>query len=108
MRPGFFLRFRAELGLTDDQASRLRGLRSEYRKQAIRRHADIRIARLELGDLLAEDSWNLPRAEEKIRQISTVRTEARLARLRALARARDILTPEQREKLRELRGRRGH
>lgn len=104
MRPGFFLRFKAQLGLSNDQVLSLRALRSEHAKQAIRRYANIKIARLELKDLLAEETWNVPRAEEKIRQISRIRTQARLTRLHALARARDILTPEQRKKLTELRG----
>ena len=103
MQPGFFLRFRAELGLTDDQVSRLTALRSEYLKQTIRRDADIKIARLELRELLAEETWNLPQAEEKIRQISALTTQTRLERLHALARGRDILTAEQRKKLKELR-----
>jgi Spy/CpxP family protein refolding chaperone len=93
------LHHRSELGLSDEQVSRLEALRGEFAREAIRRDADIRIAELDLAALLAQNPVDLARAETKIRELGQLRAELRIARLRTLERGKALLSAEQRQKL---------
>lgn len=93
------LHHRGELGLSDEQVSRLEALRGEFAREAIRRDADIRIAELDLAALLAQNPVDLARAETKIRELGQLRAELRIARLRTLEQGKAVLSAEQRQKL---------
>jgi Spy/CpxP family protein refolding chaperone len=47
-------------------------------------------------------SRDLTRIEAKVREIEKLRADGRVARIRSLEQSRQVLTPEQREKLRAL------
>jgi len=91
-----------ELGLTPDQERKLRDLRTEFAKEMERRTADIRVAEIELGSLLEQDKWDLAKIEPKERQIATLQGDLRLARIKTLAAGREVLTPEQVEKFKQI------
>jgi Spy/CpxP family protein refolding chaperone len=91
-----------ELGLTPDQERKLRDLRTEFAKDSVRRTADIRVAEIELNSLLEQDKWDLTKIEPKVKQIAALQGDIRLARIKVLAAGREILTPEQVEKLRQI------
>jgi Spy/CpxP family protein refolding chaperone len=99
------------LGLRPEQETRLRELRVEAAKDMIRRTADIRVAELELDVLLEKDTWDTAAIEAKAKQIATLRGERRAARLKTLAAARTMLTPDQLKRLQDvghrMRGRDG-
>lgn len=100
--PGFFLGLREQLGLSEEQLTTLRSIRFSYLKEATERQAAIRVAELELREVLAADKWDVARAEAKIKEIGSLRTEARVSRLKALDKAREVLSEEQRKKFREM------
>ena len=91
-----------ELGLTPDQERKLRDLRTEFAKESVRRTADIRVAEIELNSLLEQGKWDLTKIETKVKQISMLQGDLRLARIKVLAAGREILTPEQIEKLKQV------
>jgi Spy/CpxP family protein refolding chaperone len=91
-----------ELGLTLDQERKLRDLRTEFAKESERRSADIRVAEIELDALLEQDKWDQAKIEPKVKQIATLQGELRLARIKTLAAGREVLTPEQLEKLKQV------
>ncbi len=91
-----------ELGLSPDQENRLRDLRTEFSKEWVRRNADIRVAEIELDSLLAQDKWDLAKIEPKVKQIASLQGDLRLARIKTLAAARDVLTPDQLQKLKQV------
>jgi Spy/CpxP family protein refolding chaperone len=93
---------RLELGLTLDQEQRLRELRTEFAKESERRSAEIRVAEIELDALLEQDKWDLAKIEPKVKQIATLQGDLRLARVKTLAAGRDVLTPEQLERLKQI------
>jgi hypothetical protein len=86
---------REYLGLNDDQVQKMRQLRMEYEKESIRKHADLRVAQLELADLLQQKNIDMGQVEKKIRQIETVRGDLMLFRIRSLMKAKDFLNDEQ-------------
>lgn len=97
---------RAELGLTPEQEQGLRDLRTEQSKDWIRRTADVQVAEIELDALLEREAWDAVAIEAKARQVEGLKAERRVSRLKSLIAARALLTPEQRERLTQLRERR--
>jgi Spy/CpxP family protein refolding chaperone len=84
-----------DLGLTAEQESKLRTLRTEFEKEALRRTAEIRIAEADLGALLDPERWDLGQIEAKVKQIGQLQADLRMARIRALDAGRSVLTPDQ-------------
>ena len=99
-------RFQRELGLNDEQAAQLRKLWSEERKQAIRRRADLAIARMELEEALDASTVDEKLVESRVRAVSDLQAAAVRARADQRLAVRKVLTPEQQQKLRQLRSER--
>jgi Spy/CpxP family protein refolding chaperone len=91
-----------ELGLTPEQEQKLRDLRTEFSKEAVRRSAEIRVAQIELNSLLEKSQWDMAQIETKAKQIATLQGDLRVARLKALATGRALLTSAQLETLRQI------
>lgn len=102
---GFVMRHRQELNLTPAQLQSFQKLATDYRRDAIKRSADMQLARVDLGTLLRPDPANpgqpvnMSAAEAKIREIEKARGDMMLGRLRAMEQGKALLTPEQRTKL---------
>jgi Spy/CpxP family protein refolding chaperone len=96
------LRNRDRLGLSEDQVKKLEELRSDFEKETIRNDADIRVAEIDLTNLLQAANVDLIKVEGKIRDIERLRADLRIARVRAVERGKALLTAEQRKKLQEL------
>lgn len=83
------------LGLNDDQVSKLKAVHSDCRKDIIRLMADIKIARLELEDLLDGNSWTVKQADPLVRKVQQLEGDLHLRQLRGISDARQVLTVEQ-------------
>jgi len=98
-RPGAMGRghdvMRNRLGLTEDQAQKLHSLWFDFKKGAIRRRADLRIARLELHQVLEQKTVDLGQTEKKVREIERLRGDLQLFRIQSMMKAKDFLTEEQ-------------
>jgi Spy/CpxP family protein refolding chaperone len=110
---GLALRHQKELALTPAQVQGLRQLGTDAQRDGIKRQADLRLAELDLRGLMALDPADpnkprdMARIEAKVREIEKLRADGRLARIQNLELSRQVLTPEQREKLRGLLDQRG-
>jgi Spy/CpxP family protein refolding chaperone len=98
----YMLRRRDDLKLSSEQVRNLERLRSDYDREAIKNEADLRVAEMDLADLLRADSVDLNKAETKVRDIERLRAELRFGRIRAIEQGKQILSQEQREKLRAM------
>ena len=96
------LSHRDELGLSAAQAQSLERLRTDFQKEAIRAEADLRVAEMDLRQLLAAEPVDMSAVEGKIRTVEKRRADLRLARVRTIERGRAVLSADQREKLRAL------
>jgi hypothetical protein len=96
------LRNREKVGLSDDQVKKLEGLRSDFEKQTIRNEADIRVAEIDLNNLLQAPTADMGKIEAKIREIERLRADLRIARIRAIDKGKALLSADQRKKLEEL------
>ena len=98
------LRNRHQLGLSSEQVRDLEDLRDGYQREAIRYEADIRFAEVELQSFLKADAVDLEQVKVKLQEIEHVKTELRLARIRAIEQGKALLSSEQHEKLQSLLG----
>jgi len=102
------LRHRDDLGLSAAQVQGLEKLRGDYRREAIRRDADRKIAGLDLMALMRPDAADpmkavdMPKVEAKVREIEKMNADGRLARIRTIEAGKAQLTPEQRTKFASL------
>jgi Spy/CpxP family protein refolding chaperone len=92
-----------ELGLTDEQVGQLRKLHSDQRRAAIRRRADLRIARMDLDELLNAATVDEKALGTKMKEIGDLQAAALKARVDSRLALRKVLTPEQLQKMKELR-----
>jgi len=97
---------RQELGLTGDQESQLRRLRTEARQSGIQRRADLRHARLGLREALEAGRVDEGAVHARTQELADLRSAQLRARVDARLALRKILTPEQLEKLKTRRSER--
>lgn len=90
-----FDRLQEELNLTDEQADRVMDLISETRKESIPLRTSIKMARIEIGDLLVEDEVDEEAIIQKADAIGQSIQEMVHLWTAALVDMREILTPEQ-------------
>ncbi len=91
-----------DLNLDDQQKAFMREIKSRMMKETIRRKADMHIAQIELKDLLMQDTVDMKAVEAKVKQLEAMKTEMQLSHIKAMEECKAKLTPEQRQKLREM------
>lgn len=91
-----------QLKLSDDQIEKFKKLRNDYEKEGIKRGADIKIAEIELWDLMDKKDLTADQLEKKVREVEAKKTDLRVYRFRHLMTVKTILTPEQFEKFRSM------
>ena len=96
------LMWQDQLGLTADQRRALRELRGGFKKESIKRTAEIDVAELELDGLLEQDKVDLAKVEALAKKSAMLRAELRVARIKTIEAGKAVLTPEQATKLERL------
>jgi Spy/CpxP family protein refolding chaperone len=104
---GIVLMNREQLELTAQQVDSFRKLGMDSRRAAIRRKADVQIAKLDLMGLRFSDPADMGKIEAKVREIEKLKGDGSIARIRTAEAAKAQLTAEQKEKLKSLRPMRG-
>jgi Spy/CpxP family protein refolding chaperone len=89
-------------GITDDQAAKMRQQFSAFRISEVRSRADVQVKRIELRDLLTADNPDRAAINSKLEEISAVRLASAKARVDYFFSMKDALTPEQRQKLKDM------
>ncbi len=92
-----------ELGLTDKQTAALKSLKSSLEKESIMKQAELRVAEIDLDDLLSQDKVNMSSVESKLKQIQALQTEIELSQIKAQLKARGLLSSEQRKAWKSLK-----
>ena len=100
-------RLAEELNLSNTQRERLRAIGETLERKRIRLRADLELAQLELRSAMRGDSPALTELESRIDTVTRIQGEMMKAGVSARLDARKVLTPEQREKLSEIRPLRG-
>jgi Spy/CpxP family protein refolding chaperone len=105
-RPSQMVRMlKAELSLSDEQAKQAKEILLQAMKASIKQQADLRIAEVELQELLEADPVDMAQVEAKLKAVEGLRTALRLTVIKTHEQAKAMLTPEQRQKLQRLHDR---
>lgn len=94
---------RQRLGITAEQVTKIRQETSAFRKTQIRNRADLEMKRVELADLLSAEQPDRAAIDKKLEEISAVRLAQEKAAVGFHLSMRDVLTPDQRLKLEQMR-----
>lgn len=100
---GFFLNQAEALGLNDSQIAQLRKIKTTTQKEVIKKEADLRIAQLELNELMRDSKTNRSALEAKAKKVEELRMDIRLTEFKAQLDARAVLTPEQLKKAKSMK-----
>lgn len=103
MRRGHHLwRSLMSLGLDEKQREAIKEIKSRVMKDTIRKRADVKVARIDLRDLLDKDQVDMNAAEATLKKIASLQTDIRLSHIKALEEIKTKLTPEQRKMFKEM------
>ena len=97
------LKHQQDLGLTEDQVTKLKALALEHDHAQIRAHADVQVAERELRTRVTEEKTELSVIEAKIKERESFEAKLSFMGIKAKRDLYAVLTPEQREKQKTLR-----
>jgi len=100
--PDFYIMRADELGLSDNQLDALGKLDSALKKDMTLKGAAVKVLEMDLSDIVVRPDFKMSDAQSKLKDIEKARTELRTAVIKASSDARDLLAPEQLEKLKEM------
>jgi Spy/CpxP family protein refolding chaperone len=92
------LRHKKEIGLTEDQVTKLRALSLNWDKTRIKGLADIQVAEREVAALTHDEKTDLAAIESKMKDAKMQEVNLRMAALKTRREALTLLTPDQRQK----------
>ena len=100
------LKNKEALNLTDDQQAKLRTIGVNFQKEKVKKTAEVELAEIDMHQLLHGDSKQAGDVESAVRKVYGLKAERRLTSIKAFQEARTVLSPEQRQKFKELRDQR--
>jgi periplasmic protein CpxP/Spy len=92
------LKHAKDIGLTQEQISKLKALQLDYKRTEARLEADTKIAKLELYALLEDELADLNAIQTKVEQLKKAEGACLVASIKSKRNAVAMLTPDQREK----------
>ena len=92
------LKHEKDIGLTDEQVTKLKAMQLDLDKLRIKSEADIQVAERELKALVEDEKSDLGAIESKLKQSEEFQVSLRLASIKARRDVLALLTPEQRGK----------
>jgi Spy/CpxP family protein refolding chaperone len=93
----------SQLDLTDAQREKIRGIMETQMRRGIQERADLQIAALDLGKLMRADTPNRGEIDAQVDKMARMRASLSKERIGAMLDSRAVLTPEQRDKLKQMR-----
>ena len=103
--PDHFVRMAEHLELTDKQIEEFKALRRDHERAAIEMRAEIAMNRVDMKELLDQESLDFGKIKAKVSQIADMHKKIRLARWTLMEKSHGLLTAEQLEKAKSLRKR---
>ena len=95
----FILHLKDEIGLTPAQEQKIENMMLTYQENAIRRSSDIKVMELKFASLLKNNRIDRREMEKLAREMGKLKTDLQVDHLNYLLDVRDILTPEQIQKI---------
>ena len=99
----FYLMNAEKLGLSAEQIKQLRDIKGDCDKVCVVEKVRLRVAKVELAEILKGKDIDMALAKEKIRLISTLQDSLRIRHLKTRVKAMMVLSENQKEKASTLR-----
>jgi Spy/CpxP family protein refolding chaperone len=87
------------MGLTDDQIIKMKSLHREMQRKQARFKADLKIAQIDLMEIMEVKDFDMDKAASAVRRITEIRTAQQMAMLKAVREMRTMLTEDQFKKM---------
>jgi Spy/CpxP family protein refolding chaperone len=84
-----------KMGLSDDQMAKMKPAHSEMQKKQARFQADLKIAELELMEIMEVKDFDLEKATSSVKKIADIKTAHHLEMLKHMKEMRTLLTDDQ-------------
>jgi hypothetical protein len=97
-----------KMGLTDDQMMKMKPAHREMQKKQARFEADLKIAKLELAEIMEVKDFNLEKAGSAVKKIAEIKTAHHLEMLAAMKGIRTTLTDEQFKEMKKMMPMKAH
>jgi Spy/CpxP family protein refolding chaperone len=91
-----------KMELTDDQLMKMKSLHREMQKKQARFKADLKIAEIELMEIMEVKDFDLEKANSAVKKIAEIKTAHHLEMLKVMKEMRTILTDEQFKKIKKM------
>lgn len=101
-KAGMMLKNRKELGLSDEQVKKIKALKYNTKKDAIRRQSEIDLVAVDIKKEMHGDTQNIEAVNKLIDKKYDLKKEKAKASVKACAELKNTLTEEQKAKLREI------
>lgn len=99
------LKYKEGMAITEDQATELQAIKTNFEKTKIKMKADIQLTSLDLHELLRNDQGDLDDVESKLKNLYEIRADLYVASVKAGRDARAVLTDEQRSRMKAVHDR---
>ena len=95
----FYLKCEEKLDLSESQVKELKKIRDDFKKIAIEKKAEIEVLNVDFKRMVDGDDFDLMEIKKMIGKISDIKEELMYMKFEVAAKAKKILTEEQREKI---------
>lgn len=90
------------MGLTDEQLMKMKPIHSEMQKKQAQYEADLKIAEIDLMEIMEVKDFDLDKAGAAVKKIEGIKTAHQLEMLKAMKKMRATLTDEQFRKMKSM------
>ena len=91
-----------KIGLGDEQIAKMKPLHREMQKKQARFIADLKIAEIELMEIMEVKDFDLEKASAVVKNIADIKSAHQLEKLKAMKAMRTIMTDEQFNKMKSM------
>ena len=97
-----FMHMLHKLGLDEKQSAEIKSIFSTMEKDRVKKDAEIKVAKIEVKEMLENDPVDMNMVEAKIKQAAELKVEAVMMHIKGMEDVKAKLTPEQRKKLTDM------
>ncbi len=93
-----------KLGLDEKQKETIKQIHFKTMKEMVKKRADIKVAKIELREILSKDPLDMAAAESAVKKIEGLKVEMKMMHIKTMEEIKSNLNPEQRKKFIEMIG----
>lgn len=91
-----------KLGLNDQQKAAIRAIHFRTMKEMVQKKADIKVAKIELREILTKDPVDMAAAEAAVKKIENLRAEKTMMHIKAMEEIKSNLNADQKKQFTEM------